>query len=385
MALLNGTAGNDAITGTREADVLLGLAGDDLLSGATFDDMTVSAGGRVGFAIPILANTEPGADQLYGGEGNDTLYGGGGADALLGGPGRDTLVGGLGADALFGHDGSNVGPGLNAGAGALDRDVFRLQAFTDSAPAPYGGADTIGDFAPGVDKIDVSWLEWPTRPGFTWFGPATGFQGADGLAAGYFWQEDGTTIVNFYQAAHRQGVQSNTYVDPAWGPKGPPAMAPTGTLVLLGHHTLTKNDFIWNGGGDENDGGSRVGLPPDKVFADEYQAQATRLYDTVFDRKPDAEGLNFWHSALANGYSLDAVSDLFITAPEFRATYGSLGNGDFVAQLYRNVLNREGESGGKAFWTGALDEGRADRSDIVVGFSESQEHRNVVTAADFLP
>ncbi len=72
------------------------------------------------------------SNTLLGGGGNDWLEGGSGDDTLLGGAGRDTLIGGQGTDVLTG------------GADA-DTYVF-MQGF---------GHDTITDFQPGQDRIDL--------------------------------------------------------------------------------------------------------------------------------------------------------------------------------------------------------------------------------------
>ncbi len=69
------------------------------------------------------------------------------------------------------------------------------------------------------------------------------------------------------------------------------------------------------------------------------------------------------------------------TSP-IRAKYGALDNAGFVAQLYRNVLDREG--GGLNFWTAVLDQHRGGRSEILVGLSERAEHATKVTAAAYL-
>ena len=104
-------------------------------------------------------------------------------------------------------------------------------------------------------------------------------------------------------------------------------------------------------------------------------AQVTRLYDTVFDRPPDAAGLAFWTNALRTGATdLDDLAGLFVASPEFRNRYGDLGDRDFVALLYRNVLDREADPDGFAFWTTGLQSRRVDRDDVALAFSESPEH-----------
>lgn len=113
----------------------------------------------------------------------------------------------------------------------------------------------------------------------------------------------------------------------------------------------------------------------------DLNTQIIRLYDTVFDRAPDIEGLRFWNDAADRGLTLGTMADLFMTSPEFAATYGQPDNRSFVQAMYRNVLDRPGEADGMAFWTRALDRGLADRGDIVVGFSESAEHVAQMAAA----
>lgn len=73
-SILDGDAGDNALTGGEARDLLLGGAGNDTLLG------------------------NAGADQIDGGEGNDTLRGGTGSDLLIGGAGTNILEGGLGDD-----------------------------------------------------------------------------------------------------------------------------------------------------------------------------------------------------------------------------------------------------------------------------------------------
>ena len=79
---------------------------------------------------------------LTGGTGNDLLTGGSGHDLILGGAGADTLYGGAGNDIIVDGAGRDV---LYGGAGA---DLFVLVA-DDTM-------DTIRDFQPGIDRIDLS-------------------------------------------------------------------------------------------------------------------------------------------------------------------------------------------------------------------------------------
>ena len=73
--------------------------------------------------------------------------------------------------------------------------------------------------------------------------------------------------------------------------------------------------------------------------------------------------------------SLKAIADGFTGSTEFQMKYGALDDVGFVRQIYRNVLDREGEQSGVDAWIGGI-KGGMSRADVVVGFSESQEHQN---------
>ena len=82
----------------------------------------------------------------------------------------------------------------------------------------------------------------------------------------------------------------------------------------------------------------------------------------------------YWSGALHGGTSLDAIAGGFLASAEFQARYGNPDNGVFVADLYQNVLHREGDASGLAYWQGVLDNGTATRTQALVGFSESAEN-----------
>ena len=116
---------------------------------------------------------------------------------------------------------------------------------------------------------------------------------------------------------------------------------------------------------------------------DEGAAQVARLYDTVFGRLPDQNGLAYWAEAVDEGRaSLQGMAQGFMASPEYRAVYGSLSNADFVQAVYRNTLDRPGDAAGAGYWTAQLDAGLS-RAAMVVSFSESPEHV-ARTAADVM-
>lgn len=99
MAKINGTSGDDTLTGTSSDDTINGKAGNDSLSGGDGNDTLNGGAGN------DILQGGPGIDILHGNGGNDILQGGQGDDQLFGEGGNDTLSGGLGNDFINGGAG----------------------------------------------------------------------------------------------------------------------------------------------------------------------------------------------------------------------------------------------------------------------------------------
>ena len=151
---LYGGADSDYLDGGTGADTMVGGAGDEIYYVDNSADIVTEAAGEgldwvvstASFTLSdnvehlaltgsaAISGTGNGlANSLVGNDAANILNGQGGNDGISGGGGNDTLNGGTGDDYLIG------------GAGA-DRFLF------DGTP----GNDYIGDFATGIDKIDLT-------------------------------------------------------------------------------------------------------------------------------------------------------------------------------------------------------------------------------------
>ncbi|WP_162916985.1 Ig-like domain-containing protein, partial [Cohaesibacter haloalkalitolerans] len=122
---LNGTSGDDNISGLGGNDTINAYAGDDLVYGGTGTD-TINGG--------------DGNDDIYGGADNDTISGGEGNDFINGEDGADTIYGNAGSDSLHGEAGNDWiygGDGGDTIYGGEDSDVLFGEAGNDSI---YGGS-----------------------------------------------------------------------------------------------------------------------------------------------------------------------------------------------------------------------------------------------------
>jgi len=114
----------------------------------------------------------------------------------------------------------------------------------------------------------------------------------------------------------------------------------------------------------------------ERRFADKDDVKMIcRLYQAAFDRTPDVEGLNHWIDSWEKNTEVSEISTSFYASEEFTSLYGDPTNEQFVSLLYDNVLDRSPDRSGLEYWTSQLNQGKS-RSEILVGFSESQENIN---------
>lgn len=117
--------------------------------------------------------------------------------------------------------------------------------------------------------------------------------------------------------------------------------------------------------------------------------QSYRLYQAAFNRQPDQGGLGFWTHAMQGGATLDAVAAAFVGSPEFQSRYGQVGDAEFIALLYNNVLQRTADQAGQTYWAQQMKNGMS-RQGVLANFSESQENKDRLAPAlrngmDYIP
>lgn len=107
--------------------------------------------------------------------------------------------------------------------------------------------------------------------------------------------------------------------------------------------------------------------------ADRRVHAVIRLYRAYFLRIPDHGGLAYWLQRRGQGASLASISASFATSSEFQNRYGGLTHSQFVSLVYGNVLGRQPDAAGRAYWVDRLGQGLS-RGQLMASFSQSTEH-----------
>ena len=360
---LEGGFGNDNISGGEGADYIFGGSGNDHIDTGNEDSEGFSYDTGDNFA-----DGGDGNDVLIGRDGNDTLQGGHGNDIIFGEDGVDQIIGGDGADRLTSGSGFDI---VDSGAG---NDILLLDSYGDnvtggagadyfgfaSATSPIQGIEfNIRDFdVSGGDIIDLSIWSWYAAAQESvpveFIGSAE-FDADAGPQVRYALTADGNTEIQFTD-------------------KGQVDLSETRTILLLGSHVLSTDDFLL--GYSLTDGN-------DVVTGTEYPDDLTgRLGDDILRGAGGDDYIDggAGNDDLAGGEGADYVvgdddDDLVYGGPGNDYLWGmngadKLGPGFGVDRLYGGLGNdlfdfNQGDTGvGAAARDAITDFAKGDRIDL---------------------
>jgi Ca2+-binding RTX toxin-like protein len=105
--------------------------------------------------------------------------------------------------------------------------------------------------------------------------------------------------------------------------------------------------------------------------------QSYRIYTAAFDRTPDTTGLGYWIAQMDKGMDVVEVAARFIDSAEFRQLYGSnVSNAAFITNVYKNVLDRNPDEVGLAWWVNEMKTNPSKTwQKVLADFSESAENK----------
>ncbi len=121
----------------------------------------------------------------------------------------------------------------------------------------------------------------------------------------------------------------------------------------------------------------------------EEAQEVALLYEAALDRdlNIDEDGLNFWIDAREAGFGIVELAGFFLESSEFEESFGdvdALSDEAYVDLLYQNVLDREGDAQGVAFWLGELAREDFGRDNLLAAFSISVENAETSAFIDSL-
>jgi hypothetical protein len=106
-----------------------------------------------------------------------------------------------------------------------------------------------------------------------------------------------------------------------------------------------------------------------------------RLYQSAFNRQPDAGGLGYWLKILDGGATLQQAASAFAASGEFKTLYGSNPSKEqMVTAAYNNVLHRDPDSTGFQYWLDGFKNGLTLEG-LLLNFADSKENRDQTAAA----
>lgn len=108
-------------------------------------------------------------------------------------------------------------------------------------------------------------------------------------------------------------------------------------------------------------------------------ASIARLYVAILGRQPDAAGFEYWKGIAAdNDNDLVALVFNMAESAEFDARFGDVFGGEneiWVEHLYEDILGRDSDSAGQAYWLAEIEAGRLTQETALLYFSESDEYK----------
>jgi hypothetical protein len=334
--LLIGGTGNDTLYGAGGNDVLRGDDGDDLLDGFGGNDVLLGGAGNDHLV------TNAGRDTLDGGDGDDTLEAGAqaGNTLMIGGLGNDILLGGGGADTLSGGDGNDyldggAGNDLVTGGDGLDRLYSNA------------GADTL-DGGNGDDQLEAGPLAGNTL--------MIGGAGNDRLKSGA-----GNDTLNggvgddlFIGLLGRDVINGGDGVDTLQLSIN----AAQATLLKLRDNTFVVRDA--NGNSAIAHDVEKIVYADSTVMTSaaasyhNVDTALTQIYVAAFRRAPETGGYQYWSQMKADK-GIIATADVIFSLDVVKAIYPTaMAASDFVTAIYQNVFDRAPDVDGLNYWVGQL-------------------------------
>lgn len=96
------------------------------------------------------------------------------------------------------------------------------------------------------------------------------------------------------------------------------------------------------------------------------RTRVAQLYASVLNRSGENFGITAWADVVKNGMSLSSLSNIFYNSNEGQKLYKAMDDGQYINQLFHNILNRDVDKPGLDFFKSQLASGMS-RGDLAYG------------------
>jgi beta-N-acetylglucosaminidase len=141
---------------------------------------------------------------------------------------------------------------------------------------------------------------------------------------------------------------------------------------------IMNNNFVFKIPVYTNMPASACAEPESAVDEAEVEAFVKRIYTELMGRNPEESGLAYWTKAIVDKkVSASTAVKYFANSDEFVRM--KLSDEEYVERLYLTMMNRKSDAAGKAHWVSMLESGLS-RDYVLYGFVLSKEFTNICKA-----
>lgn len=322
--------------------------------------------------------------SLNAGEGNDIVHAGGGNDLVDGGAGDDRLYGDAGDDELTGGAGNDWidgGAGLDTARLSGTRADYTIRVEQGQMVVTARAGDNGTDHLINVELLNFrdAGEDLSVRGTITRMIDALEDRVAtrielDGWEAAH---ASGTALVDIAASLlqNYDGDDALTYDDFGRslylnGVERPGTYKELSNLLVSLRDGHTRAEVLLKFADSFEMSYARYAGATTHI-ADTEIGGLVRMYDALFDRAPDAVGLNYWIGAFESGSSITAIADMFVDVAE--GGINTMTDAQFIAHLYQSGLERTASANEIADWIKVMDDGDLSRGDLLLGIADSAE------------
>lgn len=172
------------------------------------------------------------------------------------------------------------------------------------------------------------------------------------------------------------GTSEDAAIGAAWSNSSLVQLATAAETVKTGGDVF--NAPVPSGGGGT--GAAGTSAVPFALSPTPYADHIAKAYVAFFNRPADAVGYNYYAEVMArNGGDWSGMTAGFGHSPEYLQTYAGLNTQQRIDAIYQNLFNRSAEADGLRYWGSRLDNGTFTINDIAISILVGAQNADLAT------